>query len=65
MRYGFEAKITGYYHVEIEADSLEEAKEKGRIELNYIDENIDDLEAEYLCITDDSEEESVDYYYEW
>ena len=62
MKYGFEAKITGYYHAEIEADSLEEAKEKGRIELNNIDQNIDDLEAEYLCIT---EEESADYYYEW
>jgi len=61
MTYSFEAKVSGYYHVKIKANNLEEAKEKGREMLNYIDQNIDDLEAEYLCVTDENEN---DYYYE-
>ena len=32
MTYSFEAKVTGYYHIEVEANSLEEAKE---IEIEY------------------------------
>lgn len=61
MVYNFEAKISGYYHAEIEANSLEEAKEKG-LKLYYETEfsNMEDIETEHLCITDDKEN---DYYY--
>lgn len=57
----FEAKVTGYFHTVIKAETLEEAKQKGLetyYETNF--SNMEDIETEHLCVSD---ENGNDYYY--
>lgn len=61
MKWDFEAKLSGYFHTEVEADTFEEAKQKG-LEAYYETEfsNMEDIETEHLCVTDDK---GNDHYY--
>lgn len=61
MTYSFEAKVSGYYHIEVEANSLEEAKEKG-LDAYYEADfgSLEDCETEHLCVSDENDN---DFYY--
>lgn len=61
MTYSFEAKVSGYYHIEVEANNLEEAKKKG-LDAYYEADfgGLEDYETEHLCVSD---ENVNDYYY--
>ena len=61
MTYSFEAKISGYYHIEVEANSLEAAYEKG-LDAYYGADfgSLEDCETEHLCVSDENDN---DYYY--